>query len=81
MSFMEHDCPGLILCLIVVTIATRLCAIASDLVVLLVIWYHTYDIAKCSMQTIARAPLARLLLADGQSNMILSLFESRTKFD
>jgi len=50
-----------------VTIATRTCAIGSDLVVLIVTWYHTYGVIRSySKETHSAKPtLAKLLLKDG----------------
>lgn len=49
----------------VVVIATRSCVIASDVIVLLVTWYNTYESAKCPTGVNVKASLAMLLLRDG----------------
>ncbi|EMD39746.1 hypothetical protein CERSUDRAFT_92236 [Gelatoporia subvermispora B] len=51
--------------IIKVTIATRVCVIASDAIVLLVTWYKTYKIKRLADQNDVETPLVTMLLRDG----------------
>lgn len=52
---------------ILVEVGTRICAIASDLIVLVATWSKTYALKRATALHGARAPLATLLLRDGKS--------------
>ena len=49
-----------------VTILTRSCTIASDVVVLLVTWYRTHETVKLSFHDHPRQTFASILLIDGR---------------
>ncbi|KAI0919881.1 hypothetical protein AcW1_002980 [Taiwanofungus camphoratus] len=56
-----------------VLIATRTCAILSDLIVLFVTWYHTYSIRKEACRTNIKTSLVSLLLRDGTVYFVVLL--------
>ncbi|TBU28239.1 hypothetical protein BD311DRAFT_839535 [Dichomitus squalens] len=51
-----------------VTVATRSCMIASDLVVLCVTWFRTYETVKLSLRSIGKQTFASILLLNGASH-------------
>ncbi|TBU28248.1 hypothetical protein BD311DRAFT_663677 [Dichomitus squalens] len=55
---------------ITVEVATRSSLIASDLVVLFVTWYRTYQTAKLSLRSLRKESFARILLLDGVPHRI-----------
>ncbi|OCH87873.1 hypothetical protein OBBRIDRAFT_735475, partial [Obba rivulosa] len=54
--------------LAVVTVATRVCSIVSEVVVLLVTWLKAYSIWRDARRLNLRAPVATILLRDGTSH-------------
>ncbi|OCH87918.1 hypothetical protein OBBRIDRAFT_836984 [Obba rivulosa] len=57
----------------VVTIATRLCAIAADVLILVVTWHKTYATKREADRHGIKTPLAAMLLRDGTLYFILLL--------
>ncbi|OCH85292.1 hypothetical protein OBBRIDRAFT_740147, partial [Obba rivulosa] len=55
---------------VTVAIACRVCAIASDIIVLLVTWKRTYAMTRAAERVHYRAPLASLMLTNGMSSLI-----------
>ncbi|OCH87934.1 hypothetical protein OBBRIDRAFT_735361 [Obba rivulosa] len=51
--------------IILVVVATRICLIASDLILLLVTWMKTYATKRQADQLNIKTPLATMLLRDG----------------
>lgn len=52
----------------IVTIASRVCLIVGDLVVLIITWYTTYGIRKAAAGIKVRTSLTDSLLKDGVSS-------------
>ncbi|TBU52766.1 hypothetical protein BD310DRAFT_939400 [Dichomitus squalens] len=59
----------------IVEVATRSSMIASDLVVLCVTWYRTYQTAKLSLRSLGKQTFASILLLDGMALLVLSVLQ------
>lgn len=50
-----------------VVIVTRICSVISDMIVLVVTWYHTYTVYKSAKAANMKTSLGAIILRDGQS--------------
>ncbi len=61
------DCAGSLLTALAVTIASRVCLIVGDLIVLIVTWHSTFSITRAAQVANIRMSLTGAILKDGMS--------------
>ncbi|EMD33641.1 hypothetical protein CERSUDRAFT_76363 [Gelatoporia subvermispora B] len=72
-TFCDDNQTASMALIIALTTTSRVCAIVSDVIVLLVTWFKTYSIKRTADRTGTRAPLASMLIRDGTFYFVLIL--------